>query len=403
MRSRGSSQHNIRLKITLSNESRIGPDTKASELKAKGGGCGSARPGSQVALDPSSFPSCSCDRQRGPPDPSSSMSPLAQLRQRVRRLFGSRSTPCTAAHPSDLAAASSSSSPSPWHEYSSSQGQWQPITPSEGDGELRTLRIVSWNVDSGAPAAAVRLKALLDHVFSLQPPVDFILLQEVSFLVLPVLLDSQVIRTGFLLSNVSHTPWQDAYGTVTLARSSLKPFLGTLDRIALPTHYHRDALCADLRLSGSNSSTSSQADMSIINVHLDSLERGWNTRPRQLAVCTDRLRALPRGGVVAGDFNPINPEIDDRLAESMGLIDAWRAVHGEGKEEDGYTWGVQVEERFPANRMDRVVCLGVVPRGLEVVRCGQVEVETHEGKKTLFWSDHCGLLADFDLDPDART
>jgi len=82
---------------------------------------------------------------------------------------------------------------------------------------------------------------------------------------------------------------------------------------------------------------------------------------------------------------------DSRLAQELGLIDAWEATHGR-QEGDGYTWGTQIVELFPPGRLDRAALFGdLVPVDVQVLPCGTVAVGSESTGE--YWSDHCGLLS----------
>ena len=97
------------------------------------------------------------------------------------------------------------------------------------------------------------------------------------------------------------------------------------------------------------------------------------------------------GGVVAGDFNAIDP-LDETLVDKHGLVDAWVALRGTAA--GGATWGVGVEfddvdGRRPG-RLDKVVMLGVQPIAIDDLQPGRVGAYTPRR-----WSDHCGLRCTF--------
>ena len=104
------------------------------------------------------------------------------------------------------------------------------------------------------------------------------------------------------------------------------------------------------------------------------------------------------GGLIAGDFNAINPE-DHTLLDKNGLVDAWLALHGkEGL--DGATWGVGVERKdgLRPGRLDKVAMLGIEAKSMEILRPGLIEVpKPAEDSDYIPYSDHYGLRLGFTI------
>ena len=94
------------------------------------------------------------------------------------------------------------------------------------------------------------------------------------------------------------------------------------------------------------------------------------------------------GGVIAGDFNAIDPE-DHKLVDKHGLIDAWIALHGP---DGGVTWGIGVErdEGFKGKRLDKIVMLGLQPVEIEILESGLLN-------SSMRWTDHSGLRCTFTI------
>lgn len=77
---------------------------------------------------------------------------------------------------------------------------------------------------------------------------------------------------------------------------------------------------------------------------------------------------------------------DEGLVSANGLVDVWGELR---PGEDGFTWGVDGEEPFPAGRLDRVAVLGLRACGIGVLVPGEV------GSGCIKWSDHSGLVCSF--------
>lgn len=71
--------------------------------------------------------------------------------------------------------------------------------------------------------------------------------------------------------------------------------------------------------------------------------------------------------------------------------------------ENGYTWGIDGQQPFPPNRMDKVAMLGLRAQEIEVIhpgvlpreeisgQAGEREINDGEASDLIPWSDHSGL------------
>lgn len=164
--------------------------------------------------------------------------------------------------------------------------------------------------------------------------------------------------------------------------------LGRVSRVMLPSLYRRDALCVDIIPPDAPGTV-----FRLMNVHLDSLRNALPYRMQQMEILAKDLREPGcSGGIIAGDFNAINPE-DDGLVDKNELIDAWVALHGKAGP-DGHTWSVGVKrwDGLAPGRLDKVAMMGLKAEEMEILLPGRIEVP-RPGKKSLEipWSDHCGL------------
>lgn len=110
-------------------------------------------------------------------------------------------------------------------------------------------------------------------------------------------------------------------------------------------------------------------------VHLALHERG---RRRQLAALIDRIgQSVPRDAplVVAGDFNDWRDNAGRRLAEALGMREAFRTHHGRSPR--------TFPSRFPLLSLDRIYVRGFNVLGAEV----------HHGHPWTRLSDHAALSA----------
>ena len=278
------------------------------------------------------------------------------------------------------------------------------------------LVLITWNVDATASAPNARISSIISHLESVIPQVDVIFLQEVSRPALSTLLAIPWLRYHWYLSEVDTIDWgsSQSFKNVTLvSRSRLSTThltLGPIWRVNYPSHFRRVALCCDIILPLSKQTQTQSCSASpqsspnyhprirLINVHLDSLPIQPSLRPIQLSTTASYLRAAGHG-LVAGDFNPVLPA-DDTLISNNGLVDAWKKLH---PDEDGFTWGIDRNQPFPPNRLDKVAIVAVKAHGIKVVPPGTCmatsnQLKGQEQERQISWSDHSGLLCSFGLE-----
>ncbi|KAH0588587.1 hypothetical protein H2248_004417 [Termitomyces sp. 'cryptogamus'] len=111
------------------------------------------------------------------------------------------------------------------------------------------------------------------------------------------------------------------------------------------------------------SSTAPAKTVRLINVHLES-----HYHDLHIKILVDDLREPGCGrGIMAGDFNAVNPEDED---------------------EDG----------LEPSRVDKVAMLGLNAEEMEILRPGRIKIP-RPGKESLEipWSDHYGLRCTFTI------
>lgn len=201
----------------------------------------------------------------------------------------------------------------------------QPSTNHQWAG---SFRLVTWNANADTQLPQSRISALL-HAVQTTAAADVLFLQEVSRDALTALLANSWIQQNWYVSEASVSAFHSRnFISITLVCKTWIVTagiqLGAIWKIALPSHFGRDALCCDVIFNASATYYSAgrrESRIRLINVHLDSLPIHPSLRPQQLALCTAYLRAAGRG-VVAGDFNPVL-EQDEELVGVNGLVDAW--------------------------------------------------------------------------------
>lgn len=303
----------------------------------------------------------------------------------------------------------------PWHLFDSSVDKWVSFdsTSNSGTGykssDSGKFVLCTWNVDATSPAPETRISALISHIQSLTTPVDIIFLQEVSRSALWALLEMPWLREHWYSSEADTTNWgKQAFANMTfVSRTRLTgpehAALSPIWRVKYPSRFERDALCCDILLPSQGGAAEGPLRLRLANVHLDSLPINPSLRPRQLSIITSYLNVTGHG-LIAGDFNPVLPG-DDAFIGVNGLLDVWCELY---PGESGFTWGVDGDEPFPPNRLDKVAVAGLKPCSIDIIVPGfieqagtselkQGEVQKHHDS-SLKWSDHSGLVCSFAVD-----
>ncbi|GJJ11982.1 hypothetical protein Clacol_006220 [Clathrus columnatus] len=302
--------------------------------------------------------------------------------------------------------------------FNHSTRSWAPIPLQNAQSQVtqswtQRLSLISWNIDAFSSRPISRAKLILHHILEGPKSPDIIFLQEVTSDVRVSLLNDARVRAAFLATDTEdQTLFEDVpFTTMTLLSSARfasglnlqkegdgveggeKFMLGRVSRVTLPSKYGRDALYVDIIPPAAPDTL-----FRFINVHLDSLGDSLHYRAQQMKILANVLRESGcSGGIIAGDFNAINP-VDDGLVDKNELVDAWVTLHGK-TDPNGATWGVGVERRGrlgPGKRLDKVVMIGLKAKEMEVIRPGLIEVpRPAEKPNEIFWSDHCGLRCTF--------
>jgi hypothetical protein len=94
-------------------------------------------------------------------------------------------------------------------------------------------------------------------------------------------------------------------------------------------------------------------------------------------------------------MNPIDP-MDDSVPSTLGLTDAWEAIHPQATEEAGHTWGYQPhKKKYKPKRFDKVLFLGhLAPVFIERIGVGQTIDYMGED---VWLSDHYGLVTQLNI------
>ena len=264
-----------------------------------------------------------------------------------------------------------------------------------------TLRLLTWNVDFASKSPKRRLAAGLEYirqeVFRCKTPSErpepcCILLQEVSSQAFPLILTNEWVQRSFLVVPSATDKWPAGatYGNVTLVSRTI-PVCGTFTIDFSNSGMYRNGLFVDVKLAmpaplHATRLSDGMVQVRIANTHLESLPQGARARPEQMRIIAESLQEYDlHGGVVGGDMNAIGP-MDLRIAEEVGLTDAWQ---GPNEDEEGFTWGYQPRCQYPTARLDKVLWFS--RGGLEVEEPVRVGVGAKYGSGEWI-SDHYGLV-----------
>ncbi|KIY62241.1 hypothetical protein CYLTODRAFT_459152 [Cylindrobasidium torrendii FP15055 ss-10] len=245
----------------------------------------------------------------------------------------------------------------------------EPVTPSSFPSRPSSARAVgkqklsltSWNIQASPFKTVARSELILNHILKGPELPDIVFLQEVTMSVRQSILDNPIVQSAFLtITDAKDKTTFSGVPFATMALLSNKRFfysplaaeddtgaggskmmLDSVFRMELPSRYGRDALCVNIRKPAAPDTV-----LRLFNVHLESLDSQLR-RSFQMSVLAHLLREPGcSGGVIAGDFNPVQPS-DLKLVKEHGLVDAWVALRGDTAEPgEGDTWGVEFAQRL---------------------------------------------------------
>ncbi|KAJ4371995.1 hypothetical protein N0V83_003768 [Neocucurbitaria cava] len=300
-------------------------------------------------------------------------------------------------------------------------GKWTSVRPdasiprstAAAPAPLKSLRVITWNIDFMASYPRARMDTALSHLQSLVSTVPdscavVIHLQEMMETEgsdaqaandLSQVKDAHWIQERFNLTDINPSSWDAPYGQVTLTDRRLA--ITSVSRLRFVSEYQRDALFVDVRLD-----TSQAKYLRLCNVHLDSSY--GSMRPVQWSALAKHLQNVDQGisaSILAGDCNA--NQVRDRTApQEHGFKDAYLELGGDEGDDSGATWGFQSVDarRWGRQRLDKEVFWGNVQVDrLERIGVG-VEVEDEPVRSSLedegevtFVTDHYGLIGHFTL------
>lgn len=153
--------------------------------------------------------------------------------------------------------------PQPWHAFRahSAGHRWATLethqvcpttkctsSPAPRPAENQRLTIVTWNVDAASLRPRARITALLSHILTLAPAIDVIFLQEVSRLVLNVIMEDPRVCAGWFSTDTDGTYWgRQPFATMTLL--SRARFQRHADHVLDGNAHHRDFVHSARRIS----------------------------------------------------------------------------------------------------------------------------------------------------------
>ncbi|KAL8931754.1 MAG: hypothetical protein Q9211_006754 [Gyalolechia sp. 1 TL-2023] len=289
---------------------------------------------------------------------------------------------------------------------------WQTIDRNtEKPTNAPLFHLITWNIDCQAQGGNLRMAAALRYLEQLTkeapPAVPIVLfLQEMTLSDLKLIQAASWIQAQYNLTDIDTSNWQSGYyGTAMLIDRRLT--VNSVSRIRYKTNMQRDGLFVDLAFAR-DGIAGEQAIVRLCNTHLESLVAVPPLRPAQMAIVAKHLHdPAIRAGLVAGDFNAIEP-FDRTLHLDNGLKDAYLELGGQEDNDEGYTWGQQVHselrERFGCSRMDKIFYCGRM-RVNSLQRIGMdVKVEDSKTAVMRSWgtmeyvTDHYGLMADITVE-----
>jgi len=275
---------------------------------------------------------------------------------------------------------------SPWI-YDAAASSWvqtpAPTTPGQTPG---SLRVATWNVWFGELAFEQRTEALLAHLQRCDA--DVIALQEMTRRRLKALLRCPWVRERYALSDATGQTLGE-YGVLLLSRLPVESF----GLLPLPSRMGRSLLWATLG--------PGPRPLVVATAHLESLPPFAEKRREQLGIVTPALRSLPHDSLLVGDLN-LDPgeEVDDLTEE---FCDVWPALHpgqpGLTRDPARNLMRARKNPDSTPARIDRILLRsprgGLRPRTIELLGTDPIDGSGSE----LFASDHFGLLATFEVQP----
>ena len=290
--------------------------------------------------------------------------------------------------------------------YAFNCNEWRELIQSELVSKWPTIKLVTWNINR-LGCSKRRRKATefleeicLDQDFKRVPSI--VCLQEVTPTFLELLKHTLWIQSHFQLTNIDSSCWlsrsNPPYGTLTLIDCRL-PVSSTF-RIPYKSKQGRDALFVDLLLE--NPFSRHPALVRVCNTHLESFNDCPPVRAGQLAMASTYVHARQvYAGIVAGDFNSIDPGIDPLLHLGNRLKDAYLEHGAQG---DGNTWGMHSKRistlngrraKLPLGRLDKICYAGEVRMGKPEAIRRNLTID-YPGRPH-YVSDHLGLRATMEL------
>ncbi|KAI0090933.1 hypothetical protein BDY19DRAFT_877107, partial [Irpex rosettiformis] len=210
-----------------------------------------------------------------------------------------------------------------------------PPRPANRGTVRKQLSLTTWNIQAGSPFRRTeRSQPILDHILGPKSS-DIIFLQEVVSDVRQLVLNDPRVRSRFLTSDAEDdTAFKGVpFATMTLlsndrfaspllaeekdrsdgkgegqgqgqgrGQQDSKMMLHSAFRMTLPSRYGRDAFCVNFHDPATPGNV-----LRLLNVHLDSLD-SYFRRAYEVHLLDRFLREDGcSGGVIAGDFNAIDP------------------------------------------------------------------------------------------------
>jgi tyrosyl-DNA phosphodiesterase 2 len=281
---------------------------------------------------------------------------------------------------------------------------------------LRSLHLITWNIDYMAVESMARMTSAISYLEGLVASIPatsavVIHLQEMTesgrgypgrqntAKDFTLLCHTPWIRKKFYMSDINMSTTDGSYGQATLIDRRLH--VAKVSRLRFVSEYQRDAIFVDIRLSADD-----EKYLRLCNVHLDSMS--GELRPIQWKAVSSWLHKEEEGvvaSILAGDCNANRPR-DKTEPQENGFKDAYLELGGVEDDEEGNTWGYQsVQTRYKPTRMDKVAFWGDIEvKHLERIGVGVQVEDEHIANQlvaagwTPFVTDHYGLMCEFSVD-----
>eukprot|EP00039_Didymoeca_costata_P016433 m.295143 g.295143 ORF g.295143 m.295143 type:complete len:343 (-) comp16393_c6_seq2:1131-2159(-) len=281
-------------------------------------------------------------------------------------------------------------------EFKEAKQNWGVVNFVEGRAEqelvLDKLKLLTYNVWFDKSNREERFMEVLSLLEKESPHV--VCLQEICYDVLRILLQSELLRTNYFITNPETVTKEDWYGTITLIQKGVPVSASAKYFSYQKSFFDRAVTIITLPPGLRIGNHVTKHSISIGNTHLDSPVKGVTPQDRkdQLLSAVEVL-SLSETHVLAGDFNFIS-EAETGALQEVNLVDTWRDLRGA---EEGYTYDAQTNKNIADEYQSRPDMITYAKSGeLLATAIRMVGRENIPGIQVPP-SDHYGLQVDFTI------